>query len=794
MSGLSGSLEAVGLRAIVGFLAGLGKSGTLRLAHDRWWGEVIIDRGEVVGAAFGAEQGLAALDAIALAFPVGTFNFVDAPPGSVPVAERNVDLPAPALLARLEETLGGRGASPALGFTLAAVPQVVLGDPGASAAPEKVALSRGAIQTLLAVDGRRSVADVAAGRGYAETIRDLQTLARQGLITLPVDLPERSAPETPTETPTPANGHRDAPAEVPAAPPAREPLVPEGRPSRDPAAAALAGLSTKPAAEWPVATEGVGPVAEWTAADEPSVPAAEPSAPVAEPARGTERGERGERGGHTCPKLGFAEDAQHHFSRPTQIHRCFAGTSPQRIATDDQQDFCLTGLFLACARFAAGATSLEAVPDSLRPGGAAAEVAEGPAGERAPVSEASAAQGPPQGPRQRPHLGPPGRATPSETGDGLLVAQAVNGVHASPPAAPTAPTLDGLDREALWAPAALVAPAAVEHAGAGGPSVVAVAPPLEADAPTQVMPFRVDSDGAGSDGPLSRSGRQGVADEPRPERSPGAPARPGRPGLLERLRGSRTQLLLVLVSAGIGAALLVPVLMRSADDDPRATPVAGIVGSTDVVGGSTPPAGGGTAPAGTPAGTPRAPRTVFDDRFVSSQSSWPNNPDSTAWFADGAYRLLARQPGQFVAIGAPLRERFRDVVVTGAFRKVGGPVGGGYGLIVRDQGPGARDGVNQLGAFYVFEVGDKGEVGIWRRDGDKWVDILPWAPSNAVSQGNTTNTLSVQAIGQQLTFSVNNQRVSSHTDGTLQEGSVGIFVGGDNNEVVIERFVVQLPG
>lgn len=757
MSGLSGSLAAVGLRAIVGFLAGLGKSGTLRLSHDRWWGEVILDRGEVVGAAFGAEQGLAALDAIALAFPVGTFNFVDAPAGSVPVAARNVDLPAPALQARLEEMLGGRGDAPALGFTLAAVPQVVLGDPGASDAPEKVALSRGAIQTLLAVDGRRSVADVAAGRGYAETIRDLQTLARQGLVALPVDLPERSS----AETRTPANGHADSPTDVPAAsPPAREPLAPEGRSSLEPVALA----------------------------DEPSAPAAEPDAPVAEPARGAERG------GHTCPKLGFADDGQRHFSRPTQIHRCFAGARPQRIATDDQQDFCLTGLFPACARFAAGAMSPEAVPDSLRPGGAA-EAPARPAGERAPIPGASASQAPPQGPLQGQYQDAPGRATPSETGNGVLVAQAVNGVHASPPAAPT---LDGLDREALWAPVTLVEPASVERARAGGPSaaalVTSVAPPLKADAPTPVVPYGVRSDGVGSDGPLSRDGRQGVADEPRPERSPGALARPARPGLLERLRGWRTQLMLVLAAAGIGGALLVPMLMRAPADGPRPTPAAGIAGSAGGVGGSAPPATGGAVPAGTPAGTPRALRTVFDDRFVSSQSSWPNNPDSTAWFADGTYRLLARQAGQFVAIGAPLRERFRDVVVTGAFRKVGGPLGGGYGLIVRDQGPGARDGVNQLGAFYVFEVGDKGEVGVWRRDGDKWVDILPWEPSNAVSQGNATNTLSVQAIGQQLTFSVNGQRVSSHTDGTLQDGTAGIFVGGDNNEVVIERFVVQLPG
>ena len=60
-----------------------------------------------------------------------------------------------------------------------------------------MALTRGAIQTLLAVDGKRSVAEIAAGRGLAETIKDLQSLVRQGLIAVPpapADAPPADAP------------------------------------------------------------------------------------------------------------------------------------------------------------------------------------------------------------------------------------------------------------------------------------------------------------------------------------------------------------------------------------------------------------------------------------------------------------------------------------------------------------------------------------------------------------------------------------------------------------------------
>jgi hypothetical protein len=255
------------------------------------------------------------------------------------------------------------------------------------------------------------------------------------------------------------------------------------------------------------------------------------------------------------------------------------------------------------------------------------------------------------------------------------------------------------------------------------------------------------------------------------------------------LRQTRGQAVLILLVVAIGAALIAPLLLRPPEDIMvQLSPAAGTPGAVGTA------AAGGAAGAGTAVPTPRSLRTVFDDRFVTSQASWPNDPNSVAWFGDGGYRLAARNAGQFVAIGAPLRERYRDVVVTGTFHKVAGPAGGGYGLIVRDGGPGARDGLNQAGRFYVFEVGDKGEYGIWRRDGDKWVDLVPWTTSPAVAVGNGQNTLSVQALGPQLSFLINGQRVATQTDGTLQEGTVGVFVGGDGNEVVVERFVVQVPG
>ena len=185
------------------------------------------------------------------------------------------------------------------------------------------------------------------------------------------------------------------------------------------------------------------------------------------------------------------------------------------------------------------------------------------------------------------------------------------------------------------------------------------------------------------------------------------------------------------------------------------------------------------------------PQVVLDEHFTDNRMSWPDNRASTAWFGGGDYRLAAREARRFAAVGAPINTPIRDAVLTATFQKVGGPSGGGFGLIIRDQEPSSRDGVQQDGHFYVLEVGDKGEIGIWRRAGDDWVDLLPWTPSEAVHVGGAPNDLEVRATGARLTMLVNGVQVASRVDDVLAAGGVGVFVGGDSNEVAVQHFSVR---
>lgn len=126
---------------------------------------------------------------------------------------------------------------------------------------------------------------------------------------------------------------------------------------------------------------------------------------------------------------------------------------------------------------------------------------------------------------------------------------------------------------------------------------------------------------------------------------------------------------------------------------------------------------------------------MLDESFGSAPQGWPNQPLGTAWYADGAYQLQTRGVGQFIVLNAPLSTVVDDVVVSARFHKTGGPDGGGYGLVVADQGPIPHDGVNQGGQFVALEAGDQGLAGAWQRAEDRWIDLQAWTPSAAVHEG-----------------------------------------------------------
>jgi len=183
-----------------------------------------------------------------------------------------------------------------------------------------------------------------------------------------------------------------------------------------------------------------------------------------------------------------------------------------------------------------------------------------------------------------------------------------------------------------------------------------------------------------------------------------------------------------------------------------------------------------------------AGQVLIDERFGAPLAGWPNDPGGTAWFASGAFHLFARQPNHFVAVGVPLASPVGNAVLSAQFHKVGGPAGGGYGLIIRDQSPTSdRDGTSQAGEYLAVAIGDRGDIGVWQRDQTHWIDVVPWTHSEIVHPDLAANSLVVTTHGMALRVEVNGQQVADLTYERLPAtGGAGIFVGGDLNQVALD--------
>jgi CheY-like chemotaxis protein len=174
MEELNGSLQSISLLDIIRFLHSLGKSGSLRFPQARWEAHISFATGTVVAASFELDQGLDAIEATALLLGDGRFSFWD----GNPTADRNIETPTPDLLRHLQEALDQHGATAeAILSGKAVLPARSL------ASITEITLDGPAIEMLLAANQHRTLAEIAVGRGMAQTIHQASRLLNLGLIT-----------------------------------------------------------------------------------------------------------------------------------------------------------------------------------------------------------------------------------------------------------------------------------------------------------------------------------------------------------------------------------------------------------------------------------------------------------------------------------------------------------------------------------------------------------------------------------------------------------------------------------
>jgi len=190
------------------------------------------------------------------------------------------------------------------------------------------------------------------------------------------------------------------------------------------------------------------------------------------------------------------------------------------------------------------------------------------------------------------------------------------------------------------------------------------------------------------------------------------------------------------------------------------------------------------------AGTPDLPPDVlFQDDFSDPSSGWDRAEieGSIANYLDEQYHILVNESHMNVWTNPGLD--FGDVAIEVEATKIGGPDDSDYGIICR---------YHDISNFYYVVIDSSGYYAI-----AKMVDREPkiigfdeFEFSNAIKQGNATNTVRFDCVGSEFKLSINGEEVHAVEDDTFSSGDVGLIVGTYDTagaDVLFDNFVVRKP-
>jgi len=180
---------------------------------------------------------------------------------------------------------------------------------------------------------------------------------------------------------------------------------------------------------------------------------------------------------------------------------------------------------------------------------------------------------------------------------------------------------------------------------------------------------------------------------------------------------------------------------------------------------------------------------LFQDDFSDPSSGWDRVEvgDGSTDYLDGKYRIYVNSDNTDVWANPGLD--FADSVIEVEATKVGGADDNDLGLICRYQ---------DVSNFYFFIISSDGFYGIAKVvDGEQ---ILIGAENmeytEAINQGNATNKLRADCVGQHLVLHVNGQQLLDVTDSDYAQGDVGLIAGTfdiTGTDIYFDNFVVKKP-
>ena len=180
---------------------------------------------------------------------------------------------------------------------------------------------------------------------------------------------------------------------------------------------------------------------------------------------------------------------------------------------------------------------------------------------------------------------------------------------------------------------------------------------------------------------------------------------------------------------------------------------------------------------------------LFSDDFSDPDSGWDRvqAEEGVTDYDNGQYRIFVDQ-AQNDYWANPGRS-FTDVQVEADATKIGGPDDNDFGLICRYQ-----DTEN----FYAFLISSDGYYAIMKYSGgsSETLGADAMLSTDAVLQGDTTNHIRADCIGDSLTLYANGEQLHAVTDSAFSSGDVGLIAGTFDEpgaDIAFDDFVVRQP-
>jgi hypothetical protein len=180
---------------------------------------------------------------------------------------------------------------------------------------------------------------------------------------------------------------------------------------------------------------------------------------------------------------------------------------------------------------------------------------------------------------------------------------------------------------------------------------------------------------------------------------------------------------------------------------------------------------------------------LFQDDFSRAASGWDRYSDDTYLtdYEDGGYRIAIFTTETNVWARPHLD--FGDTLVQVLATKIEGPDDNVIGVLCRYQD--ARN-------FYFFLMSSDGYYGIGIvQDGEEiLLSSETMLPSEAINQGEATNHIRADCVGEELSFYINGALVSQAIAADWTRGDVGLIAGTyekPGTDVLFENFSVLLP-